>query len=343
MDSPLKSLIASGTKLWLDSIDPELVLKNRKIGATGATSNPIIITNLIKSDRFNDLFEQIQGADAQEIAWQLTDRLVSQAEEVFEDIFKRSNGNDGYVSFELDPLLEDPACNLTYQERVDSYIQLGKAWSQNHPNRMIKIPATPAGIGALEELSSAGVCLNVTLIFTERQYTQARNAIWKGAQKRPSLDNFKSVYSIFVSRVDVYTDNYVPSLSDNAQGFVGIVNAKRIWQANKSFWNDKQLRLDQEIVFASTGTKKAEDPAWKYVEAFAGSDIQTNPPETNEAVEQSNLIFTRRIDELPDQQIIDEIDQKIDWQKLEDQLMEEGIAKFANPQKDLIALIKEKL
>src|SRR5436853_623242 len=121
MPSPLQTLIASGTKLWLDSIDPDLVKRNRALGATGATSNPII-----------------------------------------------------------------------------------------------KVPATPAGLAALEELSAAGVTLNVTLIFSPRQHTLAREAIWRGAQKRRSLDSFKSVYSIFVSRVDVYTEHHVPQLSAQA-------------------------------------------------------------------------------------------------------------------------------
>ena len=75
----------------------------------------------------------------------------------------------------------------------------------------------------------------------------------------------------------------------DAQGMTGIVNAKRIWQLNQKFWADKKLPLKQEMIFASTGTKKPEDPAWKYVEAFAGSDIETNPPATNDAVLKSDL------------------------------------------------------
>ena len=156
---------------------------------------------------------------------------------------------------------------------------------------MIKVPATPAGLDALEELSAAGVTLNVTLIFTMRQYEAARDAIWRGAQRRKSLDRFKSVYSIFISRVDVYTEKHVPDLSPAAQGQVGIVGAKRIWRANQKFWAARPTPLRQEIVFASTGTKKPEDPPWKYVVALAGSDIQTNPPATNEAVEASGLVF----------------------------------------------------
>ena len=74
---------------------------------------------------------------------------------------------------------------------------------------MIKVPATPAGLGALEELAATGVTLNVTLIFSDRQYRAAREAIWRGAQRRKSLERFKSVYSIFISRIDVYTKQHV--------------------------------------------------------------------------------------------------------------------------------------
>src|SRR5690606_18186635 len=154
-----------------------------------------------------------------------------------------------------------------------------------HRNRMVKVPATEAGLAALEELAAAGITLNVTLTFTQRQYEVARDAIWRGRQRYGKLESFKSVYSIFVSRVDVYTEKHVPQLSDAAQGQVGIVNAKRIWKHNEQFWKDKGLALEQEIIFASTGTKLPEDPADKYVEAFAGDDIQTNPPATNDKVQ----------------------------------------------------------
>jgi transaldolase len=344
MSSPLRSLIACGTKLWLDSIDPQLVVQNRALGATGATSNPIIISDLIKTGRFDqELAELIrQGHDDTAIAWQMTDRLVRQAQDVFAEVWTSTGGNDGYVSFELDPLLEDPQAGPPHQERVDRYIAEGKRWAQGHTNRMIKVPATPAGIGALEELAAAGVTLNVTLIFSDRQYVAARDAVWRGAQRRSSRDRFKSVYSIFVSRLDVYTEQAVPELSPAAQGQVGIVNAKRIWAENVKFWSEKKLPLAQEMIFASTGTKKKDDPPWKYVEAFAGSDIETNPPATNDAVEASGRTFTRQVDQLPPASVLAEIDRLVDMQQLEETLMSEGIKKFADPFKALLKLIAEK-
>lgn len=343
--TPLQSLVATGTKLWLDSVDPEEVKANRAFGATGATSNPIIIADLIKTGRFDDWLTKLirEGNNDESLAWSLTDHLVRDAQQVFFPVWEQTKGDDGYVSFELDPLLEDRSCNLSVEERKARYIELGKKWSQGHKNRMIKVPATPAGLSALEDLAAHGITLNVTLIFGEDQYHSAREAIWRGAQRRPGgLTHFKSVYSIFVSRLDVYTEKHVPSLSPAAQGQVGIVNAKRIWKLNKEFWADKKLSLKQEMIFASTGTKKPDDPPWKYVEAFAGDGIETNPPATNHAVQKSGRTLTRQVDKLPPPQVLKEIEEKVNMKHLEETLMEEGLKKFADPQKALLKLIAEK-
>ncbi len=343
--TPLQSLVACGTKLWLDSVDPQAVKANRAYGASGATSNPIIIADLIKTGRFDDLLTQLirDGLDDTSLAWHMTDHLVKEAQAVFLPVWEQTRGNDGYVSFELDPLLEDASCKLSVADRSARYVELGKQWSKGHKNRMIKVPATPAGLGALEELAAHGVTLNVTLIFGADQYTTARDNIWRGAQRRPGgLTGFKSVYSIFVSRLDVYTAEKVPQLSPAAQGQVGIVNAKRIWRMNRDFWKDKGLPLHQEMIFASTGTKKKEDPPWKYVEAFAGSDIETNPPATNDAVQKSGRTITSHINEMPPPEVLKEIDTKVDMHLLEKTLMEEGLKKFADPQKALLRLIAEK-
>ncbi len=344
MASPLASIIEAGTKLWLDSVDPDLVASNRALGASGATSNPIIISNLIKSGRYDDALAGLlkdEGLSDYDAAWALTDHVVSAAQQEFLSVWEDTGADDGYVSFEVDPLLEAHDNPLTHDQRVAQYVELGTKWSDGHRNRMIKVPATPAGLGALEELAARGVPLNVTLIFTMRQYRAARDAIWRGAQQLNSLEKFKSVYSIFISRVDVYTASEIPQLSPEAQGQVGLLNAKQLWKDNQQFWDLQPTPLRQEIVFASTGTKNPDEPAWKYVEALVGSDIQTNPPATNEAVESSGKSFSRTIDELPPNAVIDDIESSVDMQKLEDQLMREGVQKFADPQQALLQLIGE--
>ncbi len=344
-NSPLKTIIQAGTKLWLDSVDPELVAANRRLGATGATSNPIIISELIKSGRFDESLDRLlsqDGHSTSDAAWALNDQVVADAQEVFLPVWQSTAGNDGYVSFEIDPLLEDPENNLTHAQRVARYVELGTKWSAGRFNRMIKVPATPAGLEALTDLAAAGVPLNVTLIFTMRQYQAARDAIWRGAQRLASREKFKSVYSIFISRVDVYTEKHVPQLSPATQGQVGIFNAKQLWQENQRFWAERKTPLQQEIVFASTGAKLPGDPPWKYVEPLVGSDIQTNPPATNDAVQASGKTFSRTVDQMPPAAVVDEITRLVDMQKLEDTLMAEGIKKFAGPQKALLELVEKK-
>ena len=121
------------------------------------------------------------------------------------------------------------------------------------------------------------------------------------------------------------------------------MNAQRIWQENLAFWQDKNLPLQQEMIFASTGTKDPTESADKYVVALAGSDIQTNPPSTNAAIQKLvGKTFTRSVDQFASAAVQQDIDAKVDFAKLEDFLMTEGLMKFAEPQKLLIASIGEK-
>src|ERR1044071_8750428 len=140
MATGLRSLIECGTKLWLDSIDPTFLRINRERGATGATSNPIIVADIIKTGRFDAELAALveRGLSDEQIAWELTDLLVRLAQEIFRPVYEATHGDDGYVSFELDPLLEDPERNVPHAERVKQYVALGKKWSQGHFNRMIK-------------------------------------------------------------------------------------------------------------------------------------------------------------------------------------------------------------
>ncbi|QDU78732.1 Transaldolase [Polystyrenella longa] len=345
MSNSIQSLLATGTKLWVDSVDPGDVKETLALGGTGATSNPILISGLINTGQYDDELTKLMGEsdDDAEVAWKLTDHIIKGAQEKFRPIFEQTKGDDGYVSFELDPLLEAGDCPLSTEERTAKYIELGKKWSAGHQNRMIKVPATPAGLGALEELAALGLTLNVTLIFTPRQYEAARDAIWKGAQKRESLDNFKSVYSVFVSRVDVYTQKHLPDLAENLQGHVAMANAQLIWDENRKFWADKGLKLSQEMIFASTGVKDPNDPADKFNSGLAGGDIQTVPPESIQDIkEMEGKVFKPLLHELPEQSFVDQLYADVDYQKMEDVLMEEGLKKFADPQKALLAKIAEK-
>ena len=190
-------------------------------------------------------------------------------------------------------------------------------------------------------MAAAGITLNVTLCFTARQYRIAREAVWRGAQRFGQLDRFKSVYSIFVSRVDVYTEQHVPDLSPQAQGRWGSWARSGSGPKTRTIGTPRICRWKGNRI-CQHRHQKAEDPPTKYVAAFAGSDIETNPPATNEAVEKSGLTFTRQVDQLPPAEVLAEIDRKVNVERLEATLMTEGIKKFAEPQKALLALIAQK-
>ncbi len=341
----IESLLASGSKLWLDSVGPEEVAANVRRGITGATSNPAIIEGIVEKGGLDARIGELlaEGRDDSEIAWTITDGLVRDAQRVFAPIFERTRGDDGYVSFELDPLLEEAGNPLAVSARTAKYVELGKRWSAGHANRMIKVPATAAGIGAMGALAEAGVTLNVTLLFTLDQYRAAREALWAGARRRADgLDRFKSVYSIFISRVDVYTDKHLPGLSEAAQGMVGLLNAKELWKENEAFWADKKLPLRQEVIFASTGKKLDWQAADYYPANLAGSDIQTNPPETLDALDAMDKKYGRTVDVMPERAVIDEIRAKVDFAAMRETLVREGTAKFSRPMRELLERIGRK-
>lgn len=344
MATGIASLIQCGSKIWLDSVDPDEVEVNMRRGVTGATSNPSIIADLIQSGRFDEQLAKLasDASSDEDLAWAMTDHLVREAQGKFHGIWQKTAGDDGWVSFELDPLLEDEDNKLSHDAKVARYIELGQQWAEGHDNRMVKVPATDAGLDALEELAAAGLTLNVTLIFTPRQYEAARDAVWRGRQRFGHLDTFKSVYSIFISRVDVYTKDHAQALSDKAQGRVGVINAKQIGIANAAFWADKGLKLKQEMIFASTGKKLDWQDEDYYIAAMAGSDIQTNPPGTNDALESMGKTYSARSRDLGDPSVVEEIAEKVDMAELESVLMREGTAKFADPHKGLIRTIAQK-
>ena len=154
----LKTIANAGSKIWSDSVDPEVIEKLIPEGVTGATSNPVIIADLIQTGRFDDHLKRLLAEmNDYGVAWAMNDYLVGEAQEQFQEIWEKTGGNDGYVSFELDPLVEDPDRNLSADERRKRYVFLAKQWASGHTNRMIKVPATPAGIAAMEEIAAAGI------------------------------------------------------------------------------------------------------------------------------------------------------------------------------------------
>ena len=274
----------------------------------------------------------------------LTDGLVRDAQQVFLPAWDETRGNDGYVSFELDPLLEDPKTGPPHKERVAKYIELGRKWSAGHRNRMIKVPATPAGLDAIEELAAAGVTLNVTLVFSSRQYRAARDAMWRGAAAAASLERFKSVYSIFVSRLDVYTEKHVPEACRRPP---------RAWSASSTpsasglrtseFWKDHRTPLSQEMIFASTGHEEARGSALEIRRGVRRQRHRDEPARHQRGgAEERPHVHPSGGPIAGAGRLARNRSRLVDIDHLEQTLMEEGIKKFTDPQKALLKLISEK-
>jgi transaldolase len=108
------------------------------------------------------------------------------------------------------------------------------------------------------------------------------------------------------------------------------------------FWGTRSTPHRHEIVFASTGSKNKNDPPWNHPLALAGSDIETNPPATNEAVAASGLVFLRTVDQLPPPDVLADIDAELNVRTIEDFLIRDGVAKFADRQKTLLKLLADR-
>jgi transaldolase len=341
LTTPLQSLLAVGIKHWLASLDPDVLERQCAWGVTGAVCSPRDTLDLLKRNRFDDLMRSCleQGLDENALAWHLTDVLVGRAQEMLFPVWQASRGDDGYVSFALNPLIEDPQANHTLQDRTQMYVTQGQEWSAGHSNRLIQVPATLAGLAALEELVATGVSVHVTCLFTERQYVAARDAVWRGARSRPSPEAFKSVFGVPVRSIDECLAQHFPELHAQTQGFAGVLYARHIWSLNQHFWESKGLPLRQAIAFTCTETPDSTVSPWKNLESLAGPCIVTNSAETIEQIQASGRTFTRPLDGPQSADGLAHIREGFKSQQLEHELIGDGIRRLVDAQKSLLNLV----
>ncbi|HEX7833349.1 MAG TPA: bifunctional transaldolase/phosoglucose isomerase, partial [Thermoanaerobaculia bacterium] len=235
-----------------------------------------------------------QGKSRDEIYDELVIEDISNAADVFAPVFEKTNGEDGYVSLEVSPLLASDTAQ-TSSEAKRLFTRLGK------PNVMIKIPATPEGIPAIEETIATGINVNVTLIFSNEVYAQVIEAYLRGLEQRAAqglpIGHIASVASFFVSRIDAQADKQLdakikddPSLAE-LKGKVAIANAKMAYALfKKVFTSERFMKLRdkgarvQRPLWASTGTKNPQYSDVLYVESLIGPDtVNTVPPATYDA------------------------------------------------------------
>jgi transaldolase len=273
----------AGVSIWLDTLSRELLDSGEfaeliaESAVTGATSNPAIFAKAITgSDRYD---RQLHAAvasgvsDPRELFFELALDDVRRAADLLRPAYDASDGRDGFVSFECTPDLADDT-DATIEQAVEIWHRLAR------PNTMIKVPATAAGIPAIEELTARAVNVNITLLFSVDRYEQVIDAYIAGLERRVKdrqpVDSIASVASFFVSRLDTKADALLPD--DSAlRGRVAVANAHRAWERWRAL-SDAGAR-PQRPLWASTATK---DPAYSdvlYVEQLIAPDVINTMPE----------------------------------------------------------------
>ena len=288
----LQQLHDAGVSIWLDVLSRELLDSGefetliRDYAVTGATSNPTIFAKAITgSDRYD---EQIRSAvaagttDPQELFFDLALDDVRHAADLLRPAHEAGGGRDGFISFECTPDLADDT-----ERTIEQALEL---WGRlDRPNVMIKVPATDAGIPAIEELTARGVNVNITLLFSIARYEQVIDAYIAGIERRAAggepIHGITSVASFFVSRVDAKVDAQLPAGS-RLRGCVAIANAHRAYAHYVDRFSDERWRTlsdagahPQRPLWASTSTK---DPSYSdvlYVEKLTAPDVVNTMPE----------------------------------------------------------------
>src|SRR5690348_10482402 len=269
MANPLVELQTEGQSVWYDNIRRGLISSGElkrlidEDGVLGVTSNPAIFEKAIGGgSEYDAQIKTLLRDKPGEIFEKLAVDDIRNAADVLAPVYQRTNRRDGYISMEVFPELANDTQGSVEQAR--------KLWNEiDKPNLMIKIPATPAGIPAIEQLISEGINVNVTLIFAVDMYRQVMDAYLKGLERRSGdLTGIASVASFFVSRVDSAVDKQLEALARDkpeiAQlyGKAAVANAKVAYQAFKeTFAGQRFASLKargaavQRPLWASTGTK----------------------------------------------------------------------------------------
>jgi transaldolase len=290
---PTKTLHDVGQSLWLDNITRSLVNSGTlqhyidEFSVTGLTSNPTIFDHAIKNstDYESDISQTASRAKPPEdLFFELALADLTRAADLFQPIFARTDGVDGWVSLEVSPLLAHDT-NRTLGAARDLHQRGGK------PNLFIKIPGTAEGLPAIEAAIFAGVPVNVTLLFSREQYIAAAEAYLRGVERRieaalnPAV---ASVASVFISRWDVAISGKAPGELSNR---LGIAIAQRTYKAYLELLASRRFQRAanagaraQRLLWASTGTKDPKAPNTLYVKALAAPfTINTMPENTLKA------------------------------------------------------------
>jgi transaldolase len=369
--NPLIGLKEIGQSVWLDNLSRKLIHSGElkrlidEDGVSGITSNPTIFLKAISGsiDYDSSVRRMIDKGvkDEKELFLGLAMEDVSEAADLLWPTYQSANGQDGFVSIEVSPdLAYDTRATISEARRLFS--TLGKK------NILVKVPGTKQGVPAIEQLTSEGVNVNVTLLFSTERYEEIAEAYLKGLERRARqgqpINEITSVASFFVSRVDTLTDKLLETRLSSATskaekdkitnlfGKAAVANAKVAYEKYRSIFSGSRfLALKekgghiQRILWGSTGTKNPKYSDIKYVEELIAPDsINTLPEATIKAFKdhgQAKITISNDLEKA--KKLFPELKSKgIDVREVTEQLEKEGVQLFSDSFFDLLKEISKK-
>lgn len=363
--NPLKELESCGQSPWLDYLKRSLIEKGElrtlieRDGLKGVTSNPSIFEKAIaESDEYKAALEQFlaQGDHGvAEIYEHLAIADIRAAADVLRPVYDQTQGRDGYISLECSPYLANDT-----DATIEEAIRLWRA--VDRPNLMVKVPATPAGIPAIRDLIGRGLNINITLLFSVPVYEQVVEAYISGLESLQraagDLTRVGSVASFFVSRIDVAADRRLDKLDDKTvarrlQGKVAIANAKIAYARYQELFSGPRWQAladagarTQRLLWASTSTKNPAYEDTLYVEALIGRDtVNTIPPATMDAFREHGQLTPDAIEQNVTGAralLADLEDHGISLQEITEELVRDGVQKFADSFDKLFASLAQR-
>lgn len=368
--NPVKALQNHGQSVWLDFLARGFTTKGdlkRLVdddGVRGVTSNPAIFEKAIGgSDEYDDaIAAAVDGADRSvtDLYETLAIEDIQQAADVLRPVYDQLGGTDGFVSFEVSPYLaHDTKATIAEAERL---------WhAVDRKNLMIKVPATPEGLPAIQHLTSKGISVNITLLFSQEVYRQVAEAYIAGLETYVANggdpSHVASVASFFISRIDTAVDQAIddklPSLPAaererlaGLKGKVAIANGKLAYQDYKKlFSGERWERLaakgarPQRLLWASTGTKNKAYSDVLYVDELIGSNtVNTMPPATLDAFrDHGKLENTLEAGIADARQVLAELAAAgISLDEITAQLVTDGVQLFADAADKLLGALARK-
>jgi transaldolase len=365
MSNPLQKLQEFGQSVWYDNVDRELLQSGyfqkliNEYAVSGCTTNPTIFMKAIKAGTaYDSQIKQLvtAGKSLEETYDELIVSDITTIADLLRPIFDHTNGQDGFVSIEVSPLL---AADTEQSIKVARYYNS----IFNRPNVMVKIPATPQGIPAIEECISEGININITMIFALEVYEQVANAYLTGLERlaasgKKPLKEVASVASFFVSRVDTLVDRLLEekiSRGMDLGGLLGqaaIANSRLVYERFEQIFSSPRFKLleqqgaqVQRVLWASTSTKNPKYRDVLYAEQLIGPHtIDTMPQKTIEAfADHGQVAVTVNRGYAEAHQVFEQLEAAgINMKQVTTQLLHEGVSGFAESFQQMVEEVEKK-